>query len=363
MLDILLVHHGVFFAGHVGGAETSIRDFAEHAQAAGARVVVLAERRGPDQVQPVERGAPFGYPVFHAIEPLKVAPRIYEGFKPDITFAQSIRCRNVAEIGMARGVPAAIYIHDTIAAGYEGVVGPHPAILHIANSRFSADRARALFGIEGAPVIPPIVDPARYRLEQHEPREVLLVNPIYEKGQEIALRLAAAFPQVPFRFVEGWTHARDDMGPRNAELADRVLRLPNVTVYPNVDDMRIHYARTRLLLAPSIVEEGWGRAVTEAQTLGIPALVSDRGGLPEAVGQAGTVVPAHAPFQAWVEAFGRIWNDAGTYARMAAAAGAAMAAPERDPGRMARGILTLLARHRQGAAPLLGSPAAPPRSP
>jgi glycosyltransferase involved in cell wall biosynthesis len=73
----------------------------------------------------------------------------------------------------------------------------------------------------------------------------------------------------------------------------------NVTLHPPTRDMRPLYARARLLLAPSQWEEAWGRVATEAQVSGIPVLASNRGGLPEAVGNGGILLPADAPGNEW----------------------------------------------------------------
>ena len=63
-------------------------------------------------------------------------------------------------------------------------------------------------------------------------------------------------------------------------------------------DMRSVYARSRLVLVPSQCDEAWGRIVTEAQISGVPALASDAGGLPEAVGPGGILMPRNAPPEA-----------------------------------------------------------------
>jgi glycosyltransferase involved in cell wall biosynthesis len=74
-------------------------------------------------------------------------------------------------------------------------------------------------------------------------------------------------------------------------------------------DMRRIYSRTGLLLVPSTWEEGFGRVVVEAQMSGIPAVASDRGGLPEAVGDGGVLLDPDAAISAWVDAVQRIWTD------------------------------------------------------
>jgi alpha-1,3-rhamnosyl/mannosyltransferase len=51
------------------------------------------------------------------------------------------------------------------------------------------------------------------------------------------------------------------------------------------------YAGARLVVLPSI-DEGFGLPALEAMSAGIPVLVSNRGSLPEVVGDAGDIVDA-----------------------------------------------------------------------
>ena len=51
------------------------------------------------------------------------------------------------------------------------------------------------------------------------------------------------------------------------------------------------FTATRVLIAPSVAEEAWGRVAQEALVNGVPPIVSDRGGLAEACAGAGFVVP------------------------------------------------------------------------
>src|SRR3546814_2686176 len=89
---------------------------------------------------------------------------------------------------------------------------------------------------------------------------------------------------IPFCFVEGWPMNREE----KAALDARVAAHPNLRLQARTHDMREVYRRTHTLLVPSQWEEAWGRVVTEAQFSGIPALASDRSGLPEAVGPGGS---------------------------------------------------------------------------
>jgi amino acid adenylation domain-containing protein len=67
--------------------------------------------------------------------------------------------------------------------------------------------------------------------------------------------------------------------------------LPNVTILEPTEQVDRLYARTRVLLMPSLWQEAFGVTAVEAMLRGLPVLVSDVGGLPEAALGAGTVLP------------------------------------------------------------------------
>jgi glycosyltransferase involved in cell wall biosynthesis len=72
-------------------------------------------------------------------------------------------------------------------------------------------------------------------------------------------------------------------------------------------DMDGLYAAAELLAFPSLAE-GFGLPVLEAMTLGVPVVVSNRGSLPEVVGDAGAIVDANDP-QALADAIERVLRD------------------------------------------------------
>lgn len=127
----------------------------------------------------------------------------------------------------------------------------------------------------------------------------------------MALRLAEAFPERPFLFLEG---ARPS--PR---WVARARRLANVTCLPWTTDMEDVFARTRVLLVPSLWEEPFGRLPVEAGFWGIPSVASRRGGLPESVGDGGLLVAPEGGLAEWVEAV-RALDDPGRYLVMSTAA-------------------------------------------
>ena len=59
--------------------------------------------------------------------------------------------------------------------------------------------------------------------------------------------------------------------------------LPQLYLAEHTPHIAAVYGLTKALVAPSVWHESWGRVATEANINGIPALVSNSGGLPEAI--------------------------------------------------------------------------------
>ena len=78
--------------------------------------------------------------------------------------------------------------------------------------------------------------------------------------------------------------------PRFDLQSHRAAGLDNVSFLRQVADAREISRQTRLLLVPSVVEEGGPRVVREAQLSGIPVLGSPRGNVPDMLGEGGDVI-------------------------------------------------------------------------
>ena len=96
----------------------------------------------------------------------------------------------------------------------------------------------------------------------------------------------------------------------------------NLRIMPNSPDARQFHAATKILLMPSLMENA-GLVAMEAMLNGIPVLASNRGGLPETIGDAGFLfdipakytpetreVPTAEEVEPWVETIIRLWDDA-----------------------------------------------------
>lgn len=260
---------------------------------------------------PADRSA--GYPVYRRWTPASAISEIIARFRPSIAVVMSGAPKHLIESFLAAGVPTIQFILDALPETLEWQPELQAGIAFIACSRFLATRARSLLGIEPI-VVPPIVDAEEYRVDTDR-SSVIFVNPVPQKGVEIALRLAEERPDIRFEFVECW-----ELNRSHTHYREKAKSLANITRHPPMLDIRQIYRRGRLILAPSQWEEAWCRVVTEAQASGIPALASRRGGLPEAVGPGGILVEPDADISVWKAALSRLWDDHAAYARFGEAA-------------------------------------------
>jgi glycosyltransferase involved in cell wall biosynthesis len=162
-------------------------------------------------------------------------------------------------------------------------------------------------------------------------RYVTFVNPEPRKGVHVFARIADVLwrrrPDIPLLLVEGAAKRSSLAG-----LGIDVSGLNNLTVWPNTPDVRNLYAASKLILMPSLIENA-GCIAMEAMTNGIPVVASNRGGLPETIGDAALMIeiparytpetrdlPTEEEVLPWVETVIRLWDDAAEYGRWSQAA-------------------------------------------
>jgi len=187
-------------------------------------------------------------------------------------------------------------------------------------SQFAADHYRRTLGLR-CRVLPNPVDLERVRAERSNLRYVTFVNPSMEKGvfafARIALELGRRRPDIPLLVVE----ARGT----EATLASCGLDLRpfgNVNFMRQTHDPRKFWGVTHVCLMPSLCWENQPLVAVEAMINGVPVIASDRGGLPETLGRAGSVLtlpdrltptarelPTAEEVARWVEAVVRLWDD------------------------------------------------------
>jgi glycosyltransferase involved in cell wall biosynthesis len=177
--------------------------------------------------------------------------------------------------------------------------------------------ARGL-GLEGTVISDPI------RLDKviaENPKPKYVINPQPDKGAavfaRIALELGRRRPNFPLLVVEGRGKA-DGLAGLPVDLST----LTNLNRMANTPYSRDFYRVSRVVLMPSLWRESLGRVPIEAMANGIPVLASDRGALPETLGEAGFVftipvrctpasgvVPTAQEVAPWVAVIERLWDD------------------------------------------------------
>lgn len=293
----------------VGGMQTATDDLCHLLCERGVEIMLLCAL--PQDGKPAPEPAGLPYRLLRVADPIAALPLVAAAYDADaiVTLTSPILAP-LLMAAMETGRRTAVYIHNLEIHQLGFPLMNHPALLYIANSPYTAARLRAMAGIE-AVVVLPIVQPHRYIVAQTGNR-VLFVNPVQVKGAEIACRVMAENPDIPFTIAESWSLATG----WKAYLQKRVADLPNVEWLPPVTDMRPLFARTRLLLMPSLWEEAFGRTALEAQLNGIPVVASNRGALPETVGDGGVIVDAHAPVEDWSQVVASLYHSAGVWSIM-----------------------------------------------
>ncbi|TPG16502.1 glycosyltransferase [Sphingomonas koreensis] len=265
-----------------------------------------------------------GYRVWRSWDVAGDLERISARFHPDVIVIMGGQVVPVALAARRTGLPLLLQVHDVELHFHGGDFMSVSDLPCVANSHFTARFYRERFGVR-CNVIYPFVKAEAYRVESAR-EEVTFVNPYIHKGLKVALAVAEACPDIPFSFVG----ELPDSDAEDRALARRVAAAANIAMVPPQSDMRAVYRRSRILIAPSQWEEAYGRVANEAMISGIPVVGSSRGGLPEAIGEGGTILTADAPVHDWVAAVRRLWEDDDFHAEMSARARSAAARPELD---------------------------------
>jgi glycosyltransferase involved in cell wall biosynthesis len=250
---------------------------------------------------------------------LDLARQALGRFRPDVllTYGGHPVSLELMRIARAGGTPVVFHLHNF---GYNDRRAFADASAVLFPSEYSRRDHVCRLGLDGT-VIPYPVRLDRVIADDPDPRYVTIVNPQPEKGvgvfARIALELGRRRPEIPLLVVEGRGTA-DGLARVPADLSG----LTNLHRMANTPDPRDFYRVSRVVLLPSLWRESLGRVAVEAMANGIPVLASDRGALPETLGDAGFVltipgrytssspaVPTPREVAPWVAIVERLWDD------------------------------------------------------
>jgi glycosyltransferase involved in cell wall biosynthesis len=250
---------------------------------------------------------------------LDLAEQALERFKPEVLLIYGGHPAGLELMRRAktRGIAVVFHLHNF---GYGDRRGFTDVSAVIFPSEYSRRHYRRTVGIDG-PVIPDPICLENVIAENREPKYATFINPQPEKGAavfaRIALELGRRRPDIPLLVVEGRGKA-DGLAGLPVDLSG----LTNLSRMANTPDPRDFYRVSRMVLMPSLWRESLGRVPIEAMANGIPVLASDRGALPETLGDAGFVftiperctptsgvVPTAQEVAPWVAMIERLWGD------------------------------------------------------
>jgi glycosyltransferase involved in cell wall biosynthesis len=160
-----------------------------------------------------------------------------------------------------------------------------------------------------------------------------LVNPSAEKGVTLFYRIAElaqqTLPSIKFLVVE----SRSTLAKAEAVSGMRFSELRNIERVGIQHSMGAVFARTKVLLMPSLWHESGPRVPIEACSMGIPTVATDRGGIPEILGESGILISPPSPLIErhwlipptsaaipWVEVLKVLYEDPAFYAEKQAEA-------------------------------------------
>lgn len=287
---------------------------------------------------------------------------VMESVRPDVAVCHSSwMFALAAPAAAARGVPAALWLHDRV-SGRTWVERwartTTPAVV-ICNSRFTAESAETMFpglppAVVYAPVAPNEVDAgarARLRQELQTPDDVpvVIVASRFErwKGHRELLAALGAIPQ-PWRlWIAGGAQKpadRDELRALHA-MVDELGIAPHVRFLGERTDVAALLRAADVHCQPNSGPEPFGLAFVEAFYAGLPVVTTDLGGAREIVTPECGVLAPPGDAGALRDALVRLLRDVDTR-RQLGARGPARAAALCDPARQLAQLSGLLAGAR-----------------
>lgn len=219
--------------------------------------------------------------------------RMLDSYQPDILLLYGSRRyeRSLLRKARERGIATVFYL---VHPGYKRL----EAFTHVDHIFTDTEATRQLFAERfgfNCQVIGKFIEKPAAPANAQSPQYVTFINPSPEKGVTLFLRIvelaAQTLPEAKFLVVE----SRSSLSDAERRTGIDLSQYPNLTRVGLQKDMGAVFAATKVLLALSLWHDSGPRVSVEALSMGIPAVVTNRGGLPELVGDAGIVIDPPEP--------------------------------------------------------------------
>lgn len=257
--------------------------------------------------------------------------RMLDTYKPDVLLLYGARRyeRSLLRKARERGIATVFYL---VNPSYRDERNFEHVDMVFTDSHATKDLFAERFGFD-CKVIGKFIEKPALPPDMPAAQHVTFINPAPEKGVTLFLRIAQlaaqTLPQARFLVVE----SRATLARAEQRTGLDAQRFGNVRRIGLQRDMGLVYGMTKILLVPSLWHDSGPRVSVEALSMGIPTVVSNRGGLPELVGEGGIVIDPPPPLVAehwlvppirdaipWVEVLRQLLTDRDLYAEHRAAA-------------------------------------------
>ena len=164
------------------------------------------------------------------------------------------------------------------------------------------------YGVKTDEIIQSSVKIENYRFRPRDKRGeyITFINPTKQKGVDIFLKIADKLPNQSFLVV----------GKTSWFIKLKLKKRGNIKYVEWTNDMKDVYSKTKILLVPSLIRETFSRVVVEAMCNGIPIIATNRGGLPEAVGNGGIIIKDALNIDIWTGKIKKLQNDIKLYKKL-----------------------------------------------
>ena len=255
---------------------------------------------------------------------LEFFEKFLDVYRPDVmlTYGGDPTTAGMIARARRRGIPVVFALHNFAYTNPRFFANVDYCLVA---SEFARRHYRDKVGLDCQALSYPL-DWDRVRVESRDPRFVTFVNPCVEKGvypfARIAHELGRRRPDIPLMVVES-RGTKETLGACGLDLE----AAGNIQIMTHTTDPRRFWGLTKIALMPSLWWENQPLVAIEAMINGIPVIGSNRGGIPETVGNGGivlplperlttatTIVPEAGEVEPWVETIIRLWDDQSLYA-------------------------------------------------